>query len=138
MENEPLLLFPFSQTRIHKVEPGTCPVNEIIGILPFGLLLSSQAMSTMAPQVPVYTAIPPSSITPVWVSKVMLPVAGTTAEYHTSPPLYPAQPGAGGPAVLVAEMLVVGTYVHDADTVSAVAAQGLSLGGGGGTPGRNE
>ena len=33
--NDPLLSFPYSQTRIHKVLPGTRPVLEIRGINPF-------------------------------------------------------------------------------------------------------
>jgi len=60
------------------------------------------------------------------------PLAGTTALYQTSPPPYAPHPGAGIPAVPVAQDVELAVGTHAALTGSATAPQGLSLTGGGG------
>jgi hypothetical protein len=94
--------------------------------------LSSQATNVIAPHaVPVYTAMPPSVITPVCESMSTMPDAGTVKLNHTSPPLYPAQPGAGivPHVVLVAYKFVEVVYEQFEPTVSETAAVGLSCAG---------
>ena len=86
IENVPLLLLPNSQNLIHKVEPGVRPDLVINGIAPLGLSSSSHSRNVRLVQVPVYTAIPPSNITPVCEFIVTEPEAGTVRVNHTSPP----------------------------------------------------
>ena len=91
--NVPLLLFPSSQKRTYTVEAGVKLVAVIVGI---PVPLSLQLTSVKVPQgAPVYSAIPPSVITPAWELIISEPVAGTTILNHTSLPIYPAHPGAG-------------------------------------------
>jgi hypothetical protein len=92
-------------------------------------LLSSQVKSVKGPVqlAALYTAAPPSVSDPAMVSSAMLPIAGATKLYHTSALLNAAQPGAGGPVVVVAFTLVPPMALHDVPTVSEAALQGLSL-----------
>jgi hypothetical protein len=94
-----------------------------------GPLLSSQATSVKAPphDGALYNAIPPSVNVPVLVSRFTDPPAGATKLNHTSAPENAAQPGAGGPAVLVDATLLPLVLVHVVLTVSATAPQGSSL-----------
>ena len=53
MENVPLPLFPYSQTRIKIVAPGVNPEREIMDIAPLGESSSSHSSKVNDPQVPV-------------------------------------------------------------------------------------
>jgi hypothetical protein len=86
IEKLPLLSLPYSQNRMKTVEPGVSPVAEMEDMKPFALPSSSQETKVSELHVPVYNAIPPSVMTPVLESKMMLPLAGTTALNQTSPP----------------------------------------------------
>ena len=83
----PGLSLPYSHTLTQTVLPGVKPVAFIIGISPFVLASSSHAISMSALQLaPLYIAMPPSVITPVCVSKLRAPPAGTVTLNHTSLP----------------------------------------------------
>ena len=66
-------------------------------------------------------------ITPSSESTITFPLAGTVTENQTSPPAYPAHPGAGTPADAVAAAFVYCVNVHVVPTVNGVALHGLSF-----------
>ena len=86
IENVPVFPLPYPQNLIYTVDPGARPVCVKDGIKPFALPSSLHPSSVNALHAPLYTAIPPSVITPVLESKIIEPLAGTTALNHTSAP----------------------------------------------------
>jgi hypothetical protein len=96
--------------------------------------LSSHSIEVKVPlqAVALYSSIPVSVNPFADVSIVANPLAGATKVYHTSPPAYVPQVGAGTPAVAVDPTFVLAVVVQEVFTASAIAAQGSSFVGGGG------